>query len=865
MQSCRIFKVRLRGDAGRQTFLQVRNNHMEPQHLDNPELSLAYGFLQTTAENVFLTGKAGTGKTTFLHNFRKSSPKRMVVLAPTGVAAINAGGVTIHSFFQLPFGPWIPGGRAETAADGDFRKGLSAKFHRFSREKLNIIRSVDLIVIDEISMVRSDLLDGIDEILRRFRDRARPFGGVQLLMIGDIRQLSPVVKDDEWEILRQYYETPFFFGSKALKSSNYVTIELKRVYRQSDREFIDLLNRVRHADGNPETFAQLNKRYVPGMAPGAEGCIILTTHNHQAKRINEERMNKLGGASFTFTSRIEGEFPEYSYPTDPALEIKRGAQVMFVKNDSSPEKRYFNGKIGKVTSVEDDVIYVKCPDDNETIAVGPESWENARYGLNEAGEIVETVIGTFIQYPLKAAWAITIHKSQGLTFDKVIIDAASAFAHGQVYVALSRCRTLEGLFLTSKLSPRVLIKDSSIEEFLEKAGRNQPDGERLQQAAASYRQSMLYELFDFSLLKSRSARLLHLLHENREKLAPEAVASFRGADTTITSQMVAVAARFTMQIEQLLAGNPSIETNAPLQDRVKKAVGYFSEQLHPCAVETAVADDKLDIDNKEIHKAIHDSLRRFREELLKKIACFDSCRNGFFLDAYLEARAKGNIEKPAGKKRRRAAQPEADDETAFSGDDALVAKLKAWRRRTAQEADVPEFMILHQKTLMQIAAVTPSSLQALQAIKGMGSKKVGRFGEEILQVISVYCAENNKPLSNDSDSPANDAPRGKEKVNTSKVTFDLFMSGKSLAEIASERNLTLSTIEGHIAGYISKGIIGVDRFLLPDKVSRIREYFLSRDEKGMTAAKIHFGEEVSYGELRMVLAHMEYEGAEKER
>jgi hypothetical protein len=833
---------------------------METQHHDNLELSLAYGFLQSTAENVFLTGKAGTGKTTFLHNLRKSSPKRMVVLAPTGVAAINAGGVTIHSFFQLPFGPWIPGGRAE--ADGDFRKGLSAKFHRFSREKLNIIRSVDLIVIDEISMVRSDLLDGIDEMLRRFRDRTRPFGGVQLLMIGDIRQLAPVVKDDEWEILKQYYETPFFYGSNALKNSNYVTIELKRVYRQSDREFIDLLDKVRHADGDPETFAQLNKRYVPGMDQSAEGCIILTTHNHQSKRINEERMNRLGGASFTFTSRIEGEFPEYSYPTDPELVIKRGAQVMFVKNDSSPEKRYFNGKIGKVTSVEDDVIYVKCPDDDATIAVGPESWQNARYGLSEAGEIVETVIGTFTQYPLKAAWAITIHKSQGLTFDKVIVDAASAFAHGQVYVALSRCRTLEGLFLTSKLSPRVLIKSTSVSEFLEKAQQKQPDSGRLQQAAASYRQTLLYELFDFSLLKSRSGHLLGLLEKNREMLIPEMVESFRVMDAKIATQTVATAAKFRVQIENLLSANPAVESNAPLQDRVGKAVVYFTELLQPRATETAALDDKLDIDNKEIRKTIHDSLRRFLEELVKKIACLDSCRNGFFLTTYLEARAKGSIEKPGEKKRRRAARAEADDEIALFGDDELFTKLKDWRRCMAQEADVPEFMILHQRTLVQIASAMPSTLKALQAIKGMGTKKVSRFGEEILRVVSDCHVETDRPLPHDSEPPdEGEARRPKEKVDTRKVTFDLFMSGKSLAEIASERRLAQSTIEAHLAHFITKGTIGINRFLTPDKVSRIREFFLSQENRGLTPAKIRFGEEFSYGELRMVVAHMEYEGA----
>jgi len=835
---------------------------METPLHDNPELALAEGFLQNTAENVFLTGKAGTGKTTFLHNLRKASPKRMVVLAPTGVAAINAGGVTIHSFFQLPFGPWIPGGRGDAAADGDFRRGLSAKFHRFSREKLNIIRSVDLIVIDEISMVRADLLDGIDEILRRFRDRTRPFGGVQLLMIGDIRQLAPVVKDDEWNILNQYYETPFFFGSRALKESNYVTIELKRVYRQSDREFIELLNRVRHADGDPETFEQLNKRYFPGMSLSAEGCIILTTHNHQAKRINEERMNSLAGKPFTFTSRVEGEFPEYSYPTDPELVIKRGAQVMFVKNDSSPEKRYFNGKIGKVTSVEDDTIYVQCQDDGEAIAVAPESWQNARYGLSEAGEIVETVIGSFTQYPLKAAWAITIHKSQGLTFDKVIIDAASAFAHGQVYVALSRCRTLEGLFLTSKLSARVLIKDSSVSGFLDKAQQEHPDNGRLQQAAATYRKTLLYELFDFSLLKSRSGRMLYLLQENREILLPEVVESFRALDAMVGAEVVAIAAKFTVQIGNLLSANPDTDSNEPLQDRVRKAAGYFAELLQPRATEIAAMDDKLDSDNKEIRKALHDSLRRFREELLRKTACLDSCRNGFSLAAYLEARAKGSIEKPEEKKRRRAARTDAAEESSLYTDDGLVANLKDWRRRTANEEGMAEFMILHQKTLMQIAAKMPSSFQELLQIKGMGKMKVSRFGDDILQVISEYCAENNTPFTPASEPPvAVDPPRPKEKVDTRSVTFDLFMSGKSIAEIASERNLAQTTIEGHLADFIRKGTLSIDRFLTTDTVARVREFFLSQESRELTPAKNHFGDEFSYGELRMVAACMEFEGA----
>lgn len=360
---------------------------------DNPEQKLALGFLQYTSENVFLTGNAGTGKTTFLRNLKKHSPKRMVVLAPTGVAAINAGGVIIHSFFQMPFGPWVPDTSAERISNAQSDKNTSGKYHKFSHEKLNIIRSLDLIVIDEISMVRADLLDGIDEQLRRLRRDDKPFGGVQLLMIGDLQQLPPVTKDEEWEILKNYYNTPFFFGSKALQQSKYVTIELKKIYRQTDQKFIDLLNRIRYCDKSPDTLAQLNRRYQPGINLDTEGCIILTTHNSQAKRINEERMRKLPGILYKFTAKIEGEFPEYSYPTDFELEIKTGAQVMFIRNDSSPDKRFFNGKIGQVDAIENGMIYVKCQDDNEIVKVGPEKWENIKYGIDhDTKEIVETEI-----------------------------------------------------------------------------------------------------------------------------------------------------------------------------------------------------------------------------------------------------------------------------------------------------------------------------------------------------------------------------------------------------------------------------------------------------------------------------------------
>jgi ATP-dependent exoDNAse (exonuclease V) alpha subunit len=410
---------------------------------DNPQLQMAYNFLELTNQNVFLTGKAGTGKTTFLQNLKRNSPKRMVVLAPTGVAAINAGGATIHSFFQMPFGPHIP----ELTLVQDEKNGDRAIF-KLNKMKIDIIRTLDLLIIDEISMVRADLLDGIDEVLRRYRNTTRPFGGVQLLMIGDLQQLAPVVKDDEWNILKAYYETAFFFSSRALRKTSYITVELKHIYRQSDRFFIDILNQIRNNRVSQETFIELNKRYIPGFTPNEkDGYITLTTHNYQSNELNQFRLGQIAEKAFVPKATVEGNFPVHAYPTELELELKKGAQVMFVKNDPSPEKLYYNGKIGKITHIEDEIVYVNCPGDTDEIPVGRAEWQNTSYTIdNETKEIKETIEGTFVQYPLKLAWAITIHKSQGLTFEKVVIDAAQAFSHGQVYVALSRCKHLMALF-----------------------------------------------------------------------------------------------------------------------------------------------------------------------------------------------------------------------------------------------------------------------------------------------------------------------------------------------------------------------------------------------------------------------------------
>lgn len=420
------------------------------------ELSMAWDIIENTGANLFLTGKAGTGKTTFLKDVRDKSTKRLIVLAPTGIAAINAGGVTIHSFFQLPLSPYVPG-----ATFG----GDEQKYYRFSKVKRNIIRTMDLLVIDEISMVRADLLDAIDSVMRRYREHDKPFGGVQLLLIGDLQQLAPVIKDDEWSMLSKFYSTPYFFSSNALNAANYHTVELKTVYRQQDEDFISILNQIRENRATDETLAILNKRYIPDFVPDKKSDYIrLTTHNYPAQMINDKELSLLPSKEHFFKAEVEGDFPETSYPADENLVLKQGAQIMFIKND--PEKRFFNGMIGEVVSLDDTHIIVRGKNGGESFGLEKSEWTNSKYTLDDVTkEIKETVEGVFRQYPLRLAWAITIHKSQGLTFEHAIIDVSHSFAHGQTYVALSRCRTLQGIVLSEPLQRDAIVCDRTLDNI----------------------------------------------------------------------------------------------------------------------------------------------------------------------------------------------------------------------------------------------------------------------------------------------------------------------------------------------------------------------------------------------------------------
>lgn len=701
---------------------------------NNPQLQLALNFVQFTGKNIFLTGKAGTGKTTFLHHLKENSPKRMIVVAPTGVAAINAGGATIHSFFQLPFGPRIPGYSGQENQD----------YQRFNSEKRNIIKSLDLLVIDEISMVRADLLDGIDETLRRFRNNNQPFGGAQLLMIGDMQQLAPVVKESEWGILRKHYETAFFFSSKALKNTQYISIVLNHVYRQSSQHFINLLNKIRDNQIGQAEMELLNSRYKPGFDTGNENYIILTTHNAKAKEMNDTKLSQLKGKPQSYFADISGKFPEYAYPTELNLQLKVSAQVMFVKNDPNPEKVYFNGKIGTVVELDEDEVVVQCPEDSEAIHVSKVEWKNVKYSIDEeTKEIKEEVEGTFSQVPLKLAWAITIHKSQGLTFDKAIIDSELAFAHGQVYVALSRCRSLGGLVLSSPFSPGSLKPDKQIEGFNKNIEDNQPDNQLLDSSKKQYQEELLLDLFDFERLVKNSYYFQKILEENQKNLQPGVDGNFKAVIGLVKEDIISVSEKFKNQLKEFLKMKSDAEQNDELQERVKKAVVYFSEKIET-HLQSLLDSFVVETDNKEVKKTVSKAEEKLRIETDYKLACLQACNNGFFVKEYLAKRAKASIEKPTERQQKRKAKQPVSSEVNNPG---LYQLLKEFRDSKSAELGLKVFMVLPLKTMRALSNQVPSNKKELKLIHGFGKAKLENFGDEILELINTYKSENEVVVS----------------------------------------------------------------------------------------------------------------------
>jgi len=795
----------------------------------NQDIILARDFVQYTNRSIFLTGKAGTGKTTFLKDLRKNSPKRMIVVAPTGVAAINAGGVTIHSFFQLPFHPYVPGFYLPENNRTNLPAANDPPGYKMSREKINIIRSLDLLVIDEISMVRADTLDAVDSALRRYKNRFLPFGGVQLLMIGDLQQLAPVVRDEDREILCKYYDSCFFFESKALGSIDYVTIELRHVFRQTDKTFIDLLNKIRDNNIDQETLNQLNKRYIPDFDPDSGGgYITLTTHNNQAQAINDLKLEGLPGRTHSFTAVIKDDFPELSYPNAVELVLKEGAQVMFVKNDLSGDKLFFNGKIGKVISFEDDVIVVKCPDDESNIRVGKAEWQNMKYSLNEATkEIEETVIGTFTQYPLKLAWAITIHKSQGLTFDRAVIDAAAAFAHGQVYVALSRCRSLDGLVLSSPINSRCFRDNPVISGFVGNSLQKQADRIQLDESKKAYQRQLLYELFDFNPLSNYLNYCIKTVREHNEAIIGNPGEQLADILSSVRTDLIEVSEKFQVQMKILLSRDPNVETNVALQERLKKAAAYFSDKLE-ADLKGILNGFAVETDNKTVRKSVNEALERVRKEGATMLACLNESRSGFNIVKYLDARAKSAIELLPVKQR---SSGSVEDTSGIVSNPVLLRRLREWRNRKADESGLPHYMILPQKTMVTLVNFLPQSLRALKQVKGMGTKKTEKNGEELLDLITSYCSEEN--IEAPEIPVAEKKKPKKEREDTKKITFGLFSQGLTIPQIAKERNLSIATIEGHLSHYVRTGDIPVGKLVSGEIIELISTRFEAMDDLKM--------------------------------
>lgn len=618
----------------------------------NNEMNMAWQFVEGTNVSVFLTGKAGTGKTTFLRKLKELLPKRMVVVAPTGVAAINAQGVTIHSFFQLSPGVHAPGMREE--------KDGRSRYYQMGKEKKNIMRSMDLLVIDEISMVRCDLLDAIDAVLRKYKDRNRPFGGVQLLLIGDLQQLAPVATDQEWTLLAPHYDTPYFFSSKALQQIPYVTIELRHVYRQSDDHFVSLLGKIRTGQIDQQVQAELGARYVPGFIPPAgQGWIRLTTHNYMAQRYNEQQLRGLQMPLKQFRAEVHGTFPESSFPAEGELQLKVGAQVMFLKNDTAKEPLFYNGKIGTVTSILGEDILVQCPGDAYPIRVPRMTWENTRYSLNpDTQEIEEKVEGDFTQFPLRLAWAITVHKSQGLTFDHAVLDINDAFAHGQVYVALSRCRTLEGLVLARPLQLASLQTDEKVDAFIDQSlEAARQTGDRLDEMRYAYFVSLLDELFNFTPLAYDEGYLLRVVDEHLYHQQPDYLELLRQVRQQYATAILAVADRFKAQYRSIMQGiwqGPQPNAYAKdehLQERVRKAAQYFFDQL-TTLFRPVVDEGRFAIGNKAAKKQFDNAMEALTTALRVKRNTLQSClSSGFSVKDYLRSKAVSFIDEQEVTKR----------------------------------------------------------------------------------------------------------------------------------------------------------------------------------------------------------------------
>jgi len=730
---------------------------------NNTIFQKAIAFVNQTSKHLFLTGKAGTGKTTFLKYIKENSFKKMAVVAPTGVAAINAGGVTMHSFFQLPFAPFIPtqkndweGFNGKVTNQHSLFKNL-----RLTSAKRDLLRELDLLIIDEVSMVRADMLDAVDAVLRHVRRQPFiPFGGVQMLYIGDLFQLPPVIRNDEWSVLKEYYDSPFFFNAQSVKQAFPVYIELKKIYRQTDLSFINVLNNIRNNICTKEDLEKLHEHYKPDFAPAKEeNFITLTSHNEKADLINRRELQKLHGENHSYNAEISGEFYDRSFPAEEVLNLKAGAQIMFIKNDKGEFRRFFNGKIGVVKNIVGDKIYISFPNETDTLTLEKETWQNVKYNYNKASDkIEEEELGTFRQYPIRLAWAITIHKSQGLTFDKAIIDAGASFAPGQVYVALSRLTSLKGLVLHSRIHPNCISTDERVLEFV----KSEESEEQLENILKEEQETFIKQslLKGFSWQKVENALEVH--KENilgRDLPKKEESLEWIGSIQKSVEEISEVSKKFIRQLGQLYGG----EGYSQVYDRTRAAVDYFSKAI----------DEKL---------------------LLP-------------LDRHFDGMKKEK-------------------------------KVKKYLSETAELKKV----VLRQKQVLN---------RTLELAEGLmkADKDLMMQAEKIHQPIKIDLAKEEEAVKRSGRLP---------KGETAKVSLQLYKDGKTISQIAAERNLTYNTIEGHLSEFITTGEVEVHELISPSKLETVLEILKTEKvlpNSGILKSKLP--NDFSYGEIKAAMKYWE--------
>lgn len=651
-------------------------------------------------------------------------------------------------------------------------------------------------------------------------------------------------------MLKQYYATGFFFGSNAFQNSNALIIELKHIYRQESEDFIKILNEIRNNCLSPESSITLNARYIPEFSTNdVDGYITLTTHNNRADRINSSELRKLKKKSFVYEAKIEGKFPEYTYPTHFELELKVGAQVMFVKNDSSPEKRYFNGKIGTIVYLNKDEVTVRCVGDNYDIVTSPEKWTNIQYSINpDTKEIKEDEIGSFSQTPLRLAWAITIHKSQGLTFEKVIIDAQEAFAHGQTYVALSRCKTLEGVVLTGPITKKSIITNLQVASFSKNAEENQPDTSVLKTSQKTYQLNLIHDLFNFYGFLHPVGRIIDIYFKNKSSIEGNLFEQLTILKDKGVTELLKINATFKFQLEQLCDENIP-ENNLVIQERFKKAVTYFQKHSQDF-IKKPLDELSFSTDNKALKKKIAKHLDALEALLSVKLYCFKGLKDGFETLKYLDIRAKASLQDEDKPRRPKA------DYVASTEHKELFETLSALRSVLSEKNEVPPYQIFTQKALFEMCQFLPIDNSRLSAISGIGKIRLEKYGSEILEVIQHYCEKNEIELKK----IAKPIPK---KSETQQISYNLFKTGMSILEIAKERDFTTGTILGHLTSFLASGEIIITDLMPEETYNELKNLMETVPYDGFSDLKSKINDKFSYSDIRMVSNVLQFEKKSK--